>query len=78
MKSINVQGGIFVLCRVELSKIDNRDVTFIREVRVCISSIFGHNSKVDIVKNYTTEGCIAQGIAVIEFSNLSADFTPKV
>ena len=34
MKSINVQGGIFVLCRVEFSKIGKRDVTFIREMRV--------------------------------------------
>jgi len=30
MKSV----GIFVLCRVEFSKIGKRDVTFIREVRV--------------------------------------------
>ena len=34
MKSINMQGGIFVLCRVEFSKIGKRDVTFIREMRV--------------------------------------------
>ena len=32
MKSINVQGGIFVLCRVEFSHIGKRDVMFIREV----------------------------------------------
>ena len=30
-----------------------------------ISSIFWHNSKVDIFKDYTTEGCIAQGTAVV-------------
>ena len=29
-----------------------------------ISSIFWHNSKVHIVKDYKTEGCIAQGTAV--------------
>ena len=41
MKSINVQGvflfcagWIFVLCRVEFSKIGKHDVTFIREMRV--------------------------------------------
>ena len=34
MKSINVQGEIFVLCRVEFSKIGKRGVTFIREMRV--------------------------------------------
>ena len=29
-------GWIFVLCRVEFSIIGKRDVTFIREMRVCI------------------------------------------
>ena len=40
MKSINMQGGIFVLCRVEFSKIGKRDVTFIREMRVTHMKLF--------------------------------------
>ena len=35
IKSILIRaGGIFVLCRVEFSKIGKRNVTFIREMRV--------------------------------------------
>jgi hypothetical protein len=40
MKSINMQGGIFVSCRVEFSKIGKRDVTFVREMRVYILCLF--------------------------------------
>ena len=36
LKEINKRvGWIFDLCRVELFKIGKRDVTFIREMRVC-------------------------------------------
>ena len=40
MKSINVQGGFLFLCLVEFSKIGKRDVTFVREMRVDMCSIW--------------------------------------
>ena len=45
------------------SKVPNFKVKY---QKVPISSIFRHNQKVPIVKYYTAQVCLAQGIAVVE------------